>query len=132
MKSNPYQAYQQNTVMTSSPAELTLMLYDGCLKFIRQAKTSMLNGNIADRNITLQKAQSIILEFITTIDQSVPISKELLPLYDFIYRKLIEANVSGNLEALTVAEDLVVEFRDTWKEVMAKTRQGKQKASGQA
>ena len=132
MKSNPYQAYQQNSVLSAPPAELTLMLYDGCLKFIRQGKAAILAGDVSARNTALQKAQKIIQEFIYTIDRNVPISKDYLRMYDFINRQLIKANVSGDLETLVVAEELVSEFRDTWKQVMAKTRQAKvNQASGQ-
>jgi flagellar secretion chaperone FliS len=129
MKPNPYKAYQQNSILTASPAELTLKLYDGCLMFIGQARTCIENGDVAGRNLKLQKAQNIIQEFITTIDRSSPVAKDYLPLYDFIYRQLVQANVSGKLEPLNVAEELVIEFRDLWKEVMAITRQSV--ASGQ-
>jgi flagellar secretion chaperone FliS len=127
MSSNPYQAYQQNSVLSAPPAELTLMLYDGCLKFIRQGKAAIVSGDIATRNTALQKAQRIILEFIATIDRNVPISEEYLKIYDFIYRQLVKANVSGDLETLGVAEEFVADYRDVWKQVMAKTRQMKQK-----
>jgi flagellar secretion chaperone FliS len=132
MALKPYQAYQQNSVTTAPPAELTLMLYDGCLKFIRQGKVAILNGDVPARNTALQKAQKIIQEFIYTIDRKVPISNDFLRMYDFINRQLISANVSADLETLVVAEELVSEFRDTWKKVMEKTRQAKVKqASGQ-
>ncbi len=132
MASNPYQAYQQNSVTTASSADLTLMLYDGCLKFIRQGKAAILANDVSARNKALQNAQKIIQEFIYTIDRNVPISKDFLRMYDYINRQLIQANISGDVATLTVAEELVTEFRDTWKEVMAKTRQMKtQKASGQ-
>lgn len=133
MALNPYQAYQQNSVTTAPPAELTLMLYEGCLKFIRQGKGALLSGNVAARNKALQNAQNIIQEFIYTIDRKVPISEDFLRLYDFINRQLIKANISGDMDALVVAEELVTEFRDTWKQVMVKTREAKVKAaSGQA
>jgi flagellar secretion chaperone FliS len=133
MRSNPYQAYQQNSILSAPPAELTLMLYDGCLKFIRQGKAAILSGNIEARNTALQKAQKIILEFITSIDRTVPISEQYLRIYDFIYRQLVKANVSGDLETLAVAEEFVSDYRDVWKQVMEKTRQAKtMQASGQA
>jgi flagellar secretion chaperone FliS len=133
MKRNPYQAYQQNSILSAPPAELTLMLYDGCLKFIRQGKAAILSGDIATRNTSLQKAQKIILEFISTIDRNVPISKEYLKIYDFIYKQLVKANVSGDLETLAVAEEFVSDYRDVWKQVMEKARQAKtMQASGQA
>ena len=64
---NPYQSYQQNSVNTASPGELTLMLYNGCLKFITLAKKAMKAGNVQDKNTNLIKAQNIIHEFMVTL-----------------------------------------------------------------
>lgn len=128
--SNPYQAYEQNNVMTASPGELTLMLYNGCLKFIRLGKKGIEMNNLEMKNKNLVNAQAIISEFIATMDRSIPITHQFLPLYDFINRLLIQANIKNDIKALEDAESLVVEFRDTWKEVLKKTRVQQHAASG--
>lgn len=130
MASNPYQAYEQNNVMTASPGELTLMLYNGCLKFIRLGKKGIEMNNLEMKNKNLVNAQAIISEFIATMDRSIPITHQFLPLYDFINRLLIQANIKNDIKALEDAESLVVEFRDTWKEVLKKTRVQQHAASG--
>lgn len=116
---NPYQTYQQNSVTTASPQELTLMLYNGCLKFIKLAKRAMDEGNIQEKNTNLIKAQNIIQEFQITLDRDIAISEGLAQIYDYIYRRLIEANMKNDLAILEEAEGQVKELRDTWKEAMA-------------
>ncbi|MEQ6377589.1 flagellar export chaperone FliS [Bacillaceae bacterium S4-13-58] len=122
MSVNQYQAYQNNSIQTASPGELTLMLYNGCLKFIRFARKGMVEQNIEMKNINLQKAQKIIQELMVTLNPEVEISKEMLPLYDYIYRRMIDANIKNDPAILDEVEELVVEFRDTWKELLKTVR----------
>lgn len=129
---NPYQTYQQNSVNTASPGELTLMLYNGCLKFINLAKVALKEKNIQEKNTNIQKAQNIITELMATLDPKYEISNQMMSLYDFIRRKLIEANVKNSIESLEEAESLVVEFRDTWKEVIRINRMRTYAKDGQA
>lgn len=116
---NPYQTYQQNSVTTASPQELTLMLYNGCLKFIKLAKRAMDEGKIEEKNTNLIKAQAIIQEFQITLDRDIEISEGLAQLYEYINFRLIEANMKNDLAILEEAEGQVKELRDTWKEAMA-------------
>lgn len=127
---NPYQAYRQNAVNTATPGELTLMLYDGCLKFIRLARKAINNNDIQAKNTNIQKAQNIITELMVTLDMKYEISKQMMPLYDFVRRKLIEANVKNSLQSLEEAETIVKEFRETWKEVIKITRQNQHGKGG--
>lgn len=129
---NPYQAYRQNAVNTATPGELTLMLYDGCLKFIRLAKEAINQENIEEKNKNIQKAQNIITELMVTLDMKYEISKQIMPLYDFVRSKLIEANVKNSVQSLEEAETIVTEFRDTWKEVIQINRKKQTTNGGQA
>ncbi|SHF89132.1 flagellar export chaperone FliS [Ornithinibacillus halophilus] len=121
----PYQSYQNNAVNTASPGELTLMLYNGCIKFIKQAMKDMDSKNFEAKNTNIQKAQNIIQELMLTLDQEVDISKQMLSLYDYMHFQLKEANVKNDAAILEEVLGLVVEFRDTWKQVILKTRQQK-------
>lgn len=114
----PYQTYKQNAVNTSSPGDLTLMLYNGCLKFITLAKRAIEDKNIEKRNENLGKAQNIINELMITLNLEIDISKNMLQMYDYIYRRLVEANTKNDINILNEVEGYVIEFRDTWKEVM--------------
>ncbi|MBM7705993.1 flagellar protein FliS [Chryseomicrobium aureum] len=118
---NASQIYQTNAVQTASPQELSLMLYNGCLKFIKLASRALEEKNIEQKHIHLVKAQAIITQFRITLDMDIPISKDLDALYMFINEKLIEANTTNNQETLALAEDLVRELRDTWKTMMTGT-----------
>jgi flagellar secretion chaperone FliS len=118
-----YQAYQQNSVQTASPGELTLMLYNGCIKFIKFAQQAIDKKDIEAKNTNIQKAQNIMRELMITLDPEVSITNEILPLYDFINQQLIQANTNNDEQALSTALKFVIDFRDTWKEVVKKTRQ---------
>lgn len=113
-----YQAYQQNSVNTATPGELTVLLFNGCLKFIKLAKMGIEEKNIEQRNTNLIKAQNIMQELMITLDMNVEVSKNLLTMYDYLYHRLIEANTKNNTEILDEVEGHVKEFRDTWKEVI--------------
>ena len=122
-QTNAYNAYKQNSVTTASPGELTLMLYNGCIKFIGLAKKAIDNKSIEQRNYNIQRAQAIISELMATLNMDVAISKQMLPLYEYINHRLTEANIKNDVTILDEVEGLVTEFRDTWKEVIKITRQ---------
>lgn len=115
---NPYAAYEQNAVTTASPGELTLMLYNGCLKFLNQAQSAMEEKNYEMKNKYIQKAQNIILELMVTLNMDIPVAKPMMQMYDYMHRRLIEANIKNSIEILEEVKSFVTEFRDTWKEVI--------------
>jgi flagellar secretion chaperone FliS len=129
---NAYQAYQNNAVQTASPGELTLLLYNGCIKFIKLAKKAIEEKNMAEKNTNLIKAQDIVQELMVTLNMEYEISKNMMSMYDYIYRRLIEANVKNDLSILDEIEGYVTEFRDTWKQVVQLNRQQQHGQGGQA
>ncbi|GIO23878.1 flagellar export chaperone FliS [Oceanobacillus sp. J11TS1] len=122
-----YQTYQNNAVNTASGGELTLMLYNGCIKFIKQAMKDMDNNDFAAKNTNIQKAQKIIHELMVTLDPKIEISNQILPLYDYMQRVLTEANIKNDKEKLEEVLGYAEEFRDVWKQVILKDRQQKYK-----
>lgn len=127
----PYQQqYKQNSVNTASPSELTLMLYNGCLKFIKQGKLAIEKENIEQRHESLVKAQNIIHELMVTLNMDIQVSENMLQLYDYMYRRLIEANTKNSVEILDEVEGYVIEFRDAWKEIIQVTRKQHYAGSG--
>lgn len=129
---NPLQNYQQNSVTTASPGELTLMLYNGCLKFITLGKQAIESNNIEAKNMNILKAQKIIHELMVTLDMDQEISNNLLQLYDYLHRQLVQANLKNDVAILDEVAGFVTEFRDTWKEVIQINRQKTFTTGGQA
>jgi flagellar protein FliS len=129
---NPYQAYQQNSVSTASPGELTLMLYNGVLKFMRLAKKGIEEKNLELKNTNLIKAQKIIQELMVTLNTDLEVSKSMLSMYDYMNRRLIEANIKNDLTIIEEVETLITDFRDTWKQVIQTNRQQAYAQGGQA
>lgn len=125
-----YEAYQQNSVLTASPGELTLMLYNGCLKFLNQAKKAVQEKNIEAKHTNLSKAQNIISELMVTLNFDYDIANDMRRLYDYMNRRLIEANIKNDTEIISEVEELVTEFRDTWKEALIINRKKQFSTSG--
>lgn len=120
---NAYATYQNNSVNTSTPGELTLMLYNGCLKFIVQAKRAMADNNIEEKNNSVQKAQAIISELMLTLDKSYPVAANMLILYEFANSRLVDGNIKNDSALFDEASSVITEFRDTWKQVIQINRQ---------
>ena len=129
---NAYATYKQNSVTQSSPAELTLMLYNGALKFLKLAKKGIQENNISLKNENIQKTQNIIQELMVTLNMDMEVSHNMMRMYDYMMRQLIQANVKNDLQLLDEVEGYLVEFRDTWKEVIQQTRQKNFQQGGQA
>ena len=115
---NAAQMYQQNSVNTASPAKLTLMLYDGAVKFCNIALEAMEVHDIQKVNVNIKKVENIIVELRVTLDMKYPVAKEFDAVYDYIYRRLVEANMKKDKEILEDALRHIKTMRETWKEVM--------------
>ncbi|MCR4720785.1 MAG: flagellar export chaperone FliS [Lachnospiraceae bacterium] len=124
MTPNMTLAYRDNTIKTASPAELTLMLYDGAIKFCNIALAGFEKDDIDKINTNIIKAEKIVVEFRATLDFKYPVAKDFDLVYDYIYRRLVEANIKKDPEILTEALKYIREMRDTWKEVMVRNRAG--------
>jgi flagellar protein FliS len=115
---NPYQAYKQNSMSTASPGELTLMLYNGCIKFLKQAKQAIAEKKIEEKHNNIIKSQNIIRELMVSLNMDVEVSHNMMQMYDYILNRLVEANTKNDVAILEEVEDYVIQFRDTWKEVI--------------
>jgi len=111
-------AYKQNTILTATPEELTLMLYEGAIKFMKIAKYSIENKDLGKAHSSLIRAQDIILELNYSLNMDYEISNDFRKLYDFIYNKLVEANINKDVKSIDDALEITNQMRDTWKEVM--------------
>ena len=132
MVNSAAEAYKKQQIMTATPEALTLMLYNGCLKFIKEGADALAEKNYETANTSLQKAQNIISEFRVTLNMDYEISHQLLPLYNYAYDRLVEGNLDDNLDAIKEATDIITELRDAWAQAMKKAREekGAQRAEG--
>ncbi len=121
---NQYIKYKEQSVTTATPEELTLMLYNGCIKFINLAEVYIDEKNYEKTNLNIQKAQNIVQELNITLNMDYEISKNLRQLYTFVNERLLDANIKKDKQALFDAKDIVSDLRDTWKEAMALSRKG--------
>lgn len=111
---NPNEVYQRNQVNTARPEELTLMLYNGAIKFLHQAKFAIEKKDLPKAHTSLIKTQDIITELMATLNMDYEISNSLLSLYEYLKRRLIEANITKEISILAETEGMLIELRDTW------------------
>lgn len=122
MTYNALNQYKQNAVFTATPEELTLMLYDGGIKFMNIAKYSIENNDIQRAHEALIRAQDIIIELNSSLNMEYEISTNFRRLYGFILDKLIDANIQKKIEPIDESLEILVEMRDTWKEAMQQVK----------
>jgi len=115
---NPYQTYNNSRIMTATPAELTLMLYDGAIKFANIAKAGMEEKDYEKANTNVQKVRDIISEFQITLDRKYPVAEDFDKVYTYIKERLSEANIKKEPEIMEEILGHLRIMRDTWKEVM--------------
>lgn len=116
--SKAYDQYMENSIYTATPEELTLMLYNGLIKFILQAQLAIDEKDLKKASDSMIRAQDIVLHFQSTLDMRFDISHNLLLLYDYMYRRLIDANLKKDKEILEEVLGFARELRDTWSQAM--------------
>jgi flagellar secretion chaperone FliS len=119
---NPYQAYENNQVLFAKGGELTLLLYQGAIKFIEQAKLALGKNDLQRAGDRMIKAQNIISELMVTLNMDIEISKSLLLLYDYVKQRLIDANLNKDVKILNEVQGMLVELLETWTEVIKVVR----------
>ena len=115
---NPYQQYRQNFIKSAGRGELTLILYDGAVRFIKQGIKSIEENKIQSAHDSIVRAQEIISHLNETLNTDYELSGSLTLLYDYINRRLIEANIKKDGDILGEALDFISQLRDTWKEAL--------------
>ena len=120
LKQNGYAQYQNAKIMTASPAELTLMLYDGAIKFGNIAILGMENNDPAKAHENIVKVEKIIQNFRDTLDRKYAVSKDFENVYVYLLRRCHEANINKDPEIMEEVLRHLRSMRDNWKEVMKK------------
>ncbi len=110
--------YKNNHILNASPEQILIMLYDGAIRFCRQAMQAMEENRMVDKAQNISKAMAIVCEFGNTLDHEVggKIAEDLDALYHFMTRELARANRENDRKALETVEDLLSGLRETWAE----------------
>ena len=115
---NAYGQYNNSKILTASPAELTLMLYEGAIKFCNIAIMGIDQKDVAKSHTNIVKAEKIIDYLRETLDMRYPVAKDFENIYVYLSRRLVEANIKKDKEILEEVCGHLRSVRDTWKEVM--------------
>ena len=113
-----YANYTRNKIMTATPAELTLMLYEGAIKFCNIAIVGIEQKNIEKAYNNIMKVEDIITEFQVTLNFDYPIANDFNNVYNYLQKRLREANMTKDKAILEEVNEHLRTMRDTWKEVM--------------
>ena len=119
---NAYGQYNNGKILTASPAELTLMLYEGAIKFCNIAIVAVESKDVEKAHIHIQKTERIIDYLRQTLDLKYPVAEHFERVYTYMGQRLIEANIKKDKEILEEVNGHLRSMRDTWKEVMKRGR----------
>ncbi|WP_346353484.1 flagellar export chaperone FliS [Azotosporobacter soli] len=121
--------YKNQQIMTASPEELTLMLYNGAIRFVSESMAALEQKDLEKAHNTNMRAQDIVREFMNTLNMDYEVSKGYFQLYDYIEFSLIQGNLKNDRALLAEAKDMLQELRNTWVEAMKLSRQQKAASS---
>lgn len=108
--------YLEGKILAAKPEELTYMLYEGIVKFIKKALLSLESKNYEQVNYNTQRAQAIVDELRQTLNMDIPLSASLEQLYEYLNFKLLNANIGKNEQEFNDALEIAENFKDTWKQ----------------
>lgn len=117
--------YRQNAVLTASPLQLVILLYDGAIRFLYAAQEAMKRGDLYEKNANLQKAQGIVSELSAGVDleKGGELANNLLGLYTYCFNEIVEANLSDKLVNVDRCIAVLTQLRESWNELEAQARQ---------
>jgi flagellar protein FliS len=117
MMINPYlHQYQNNQIATAKPEQILILLYDGAIRFVYRAATAIVEKNVEQKNININKTVAILTELSATLDHSIggQVAADLAALYDFMIRELTAVNRTNDQNRLETVRTILTELRDTW------------------
>ena len=120
---NAYQTYKNQEVSMASPMALIVMLYNGCIKRLKLARMAIEKKDYEDANNQLKKSQAIITELASSLDFNYPIANDLMALYEFMLREIIDINIKKDADRIEPVINMLSGLRDAWKQVEKTCRQ---------
>ncbi len=129
---NAYNQYQENTILSASPEQILLMLYDGAIRFTRQAIAGIDTNDLSQFHKGIRNSMAIITEFSNSLDHTIggEIAENLASLYDYMIRELLLANLHKDKEKLQGVDRLLVDLRATWAQAVEIVKQEQIPAKG--
>ena len=118
-------AYKNQQIMTASPEQLTLLLYNGALRFLNESILAMEQGDRQKSHYANMRVQDIVHEFVVTLDMSYEISAGFVQLYEYTEHCLIQGNVKQDVEMMQQAKAVLQELREAWVGAMKQTQLGR-------
>lgn len=112
------EAYLENIVFTASPEKLTLMLYSHLVMLVGKAQAGLEEKDLNKSHNNIVKAKKIIINLENTLDRKYKIADDLLAIYEYMYRRLTEANLKKDWHILEEILSYAIELRDTWAEAV--------------
>lgn len=122
MSSNPYRSYFETQVRTAPPEKIMIMLYDGAIRFLRQARKAEEEGDRAGRLANVSRAVAIITELSNTLDHEKggEVAENLDALYWFMIRELTRGNARKDQKPIDVSENILLDLHDGWVQALEK------------
>lgn len=120
---NAYAQYNNSKILTASPAELTLMLYEGAIKFCNIAEAAIEQKDVPKAHSNIRRVQQIIEYLRQTLDMKYPVAQDFERVYVYLEKRLVEANIKKDKGILAEINTHLHSMRDTWKEVMRLNRE---------
>jgi flagellar protein FliS len=114
---NAYERYKQQGIMTASPVDLIVMLYDECIKQLRLASTALGRRNYADANNSFKRAQDILVELMSSLDLKFDISKDLMSLYEYMIHEIVNINVRKDASGIQPIVEMLESLREAWAQI---------------
>ncbi len=131
MMPTPYNRYMETQVQTAPAENLVLMLYDGALRFARQAQVDLAEGRMQDAHNNLTRAQDILGELMGSLNMDMgEVAENLFRLYEFMQYRLVTANVRKSAEPISDVVQMLGELRVAWEEAIREARGGREARSG--
>ena len=116
---NALQNYKESAISTQSRGKIIVMLYDGAIKFLRQAQDCMRQGDWAGKNRYIGRARDIVFELNTTLNMEVggSVAQNLRSLYNFIWRYLADANIKNDPQMIEKVIGMLTELGGAWRKI---------------
>lgn len=116
--------YLRMQVQTAAPWELTTLLFNGCIRFMKQSITAIQQKDYASKNVFIKKSVDILDELTITLDRNYDLSNQLADLYSYMKDRLFLANMRMDDTYIEECVTLMIDLRDTWVSAMKQLHTG--------